>query len=311
MGKTIFIYGEIGKEVNAKEIIQEINSEDDFLNVHINSPGGDVIDGFAIFNALQRKQHILKTFIDGLAYSAASWIALSAKPENRYMSKNSFFGIHQALSFAGGNKEELQKNIAFLSKIDQIQIEIYTAATGLNETVITDLMKSDEPLTFKEAAAFGFQEFSPQKIAALFNLDKMDFEKLTAFLKGKEEAPADVKSEIEKETKEAIAKADTVKDQLFAEFTSQRAFKEHSEIVGRFVDKVVAYINAQPTKEQIENWIEAKANEKVALFVAQVRSKGEIPAPHDIELEKVPQLKDEAKISFRNKIEELEANFKK
>jgi len=282
MGK-IFIYGQIGKEVNIKDTIQAIEKETESLEVHINSPGGDVYGGFAIYNALQRKQNILSTYIDGLAYSAASWIALAAKPGRRFMSKASQFGIHQASSFGGGNKDQLALEVEQLAKIDEIQVDIYAHNTGLSRDRINQLMKTDTPLNITEAAEFGFVEYQQQKIAALFNIEtSMDFqEKLKAFgemLKGtKNEVSENIAEKVNKETETAIKEAETVKAAFNAEFTAAKEFKAFQEGIQGFVDATLDYISKQPTKEEIEKWIEAKANEKVVKFIAEYRSQGTVP----------------------------------
>lgn len=279
----VFIYGVIGREVKAKEVIAEIEAITDNLEVHINSPGGDVHDGFSIFNTLQRKQDILSTYVDGLAYSAASWIALAAKPGRRFMSKAGQFGIHQASSFGGGKSADLERQLEYLKQIDEIQTEIYVNSTGLAPARISELMKSDKPLTIADAVEFGFQEYQQEKLAALFNIDNnMDFqEKLKAFgemLKGnKNEVSESIAEKVNKETGEAIKEAETVKAAFNAEFTSAKDFLAFQEGIQGFVDATLDYISSQPKKDEIEKWIEAKANEKVLKFIAEYRTQGTVP----------------------------------
>lgn len=280
MGK-VFIYGQIGLEVNARDIIAEIEESKDNLEVHINSPGGNVYEGFAIFNALQRKRDILTTYIDGLAYSAASWIALAALPENRYMSKAAQFGIHKASNFAGGNSDDLKKQVEALNKIDQIQLEIYTMATGLDESYIDNIMKADTPLSLKEASAFGFQEFEAEKIAALFNINDMSkLEDLLNHFKGTDKIPeveAASKEEVEAKHKEA----ETPIEALSADFTSHTEFLEFKATTQPFMEAIIDYIEKQPKMEEIEAMIEKSANEKLVALLAQIKTKGSVPAAEE------------------------------
>ena len=168
MGK-IFIYGQIGKEVKASEVVKQIASDPGHIEVYINSPGGNVYEGIAIYNQLQKHGDV-STFIDGLAYSAASWVALAAPKEKRFMAKNAQFGIHNAMNFGGGNKEALQAQIEVLDRIDNAQVELYQESTELEASEIREIMKRSQPLEFTEALALGFVsgEHTPSKIAALF-----------------------------------------------------------------------------------------------------------------------------------------------
>ena len=315
MGK-VFVYGQIGREVKASEIVQAIAQDKEALEVYINSPGGNVYEGMAIFNAIGRHGNA-STFIDGLAYSAASWIALAAPKGKGFMARNAQFGIHQASNFGGGNKDELQAQIEVLTRIDKAQIELYHNATGLNTTEIQDIMKRETPLSFDEAKEFGFisGEHIPEKIAALFSTDKIDMNDVlktfASFLKGDGEAPPSIKEEVLKETTEALEKAESTKEQMFAEFASRADYLEHKKGVETFVDAVLDYIKGQPTKEEIEKWIEAKANEKLVAFMAEVKTKGHIPAAHESQFAEVAKAEEtyETLTLGKNTYELL--NFKK
>ena len=84
----IFIYGHVGSDVQSSEIVSQIeNNKDEEIQVFINSPGGNVFEGLAIYNALNRAKETAKvsTHIDGLAFSAASWISQAATKGNRFM----------------------------------------------------------------------------------------------------------------------------------------------------------------------------------------------------------------------------------
>ena len=291
MGK-VFIYEQITTDYGNK-VIAQIEKETSNLEVHIDSPGGSVYKGFAIFNALQRKRDILSTYVDGLAYSAMSWAALAAPKGRRFMNPASQFGVHQALNPVGGNKEELQAQIESLESIDKIQVEIYHKATGLPVARIKELMRRGKPLSIDEAREFGFELYEQDKIAALFNINDNQKEMndvlktFATFLKGDGDAPADIKAEVLKETAEALEKAESTKEQMFAEFASRTDYLEHKKGVETFVDAVLDYIKGQPNKEEIEKWIEAKANEKLVAFMAEVKTKGHIPAAHESQFAEV------------------------
>jgi ATP-dependent protease ClpP protease subunit len=302
----IFIYGAIGYEVDAKDIIADISKATDELNVHINSPGGNVYDGFAIFNALQKKRDILSTYIDGLAYSAASWLAISAPSERRYMSTASQFGIHQASNFAGGNKDELEKQLDALEKIDSIQVEIYSKATGLSEDRIKDIMSADRVLNLSEAKEFGFQEYQPEKIAALFKLNNMSkLDDLLKHFKGEEKAP-EIEAKAEEKVKEAHAVAETPAEALGANFTAKKDFEELKASVEPFMTAIIDYIKDQPKQEEIEASIKKEVNAAMVSILGQIRTESAIPQAENTQFyEKKEEAKSFEPLTIDKPVHEL------
>ena len=93
------------------------------INVRINSPGGNVFDGVAIANAI--KSHPAKTvvYIDGIAASIASIIALAG--DEVVMAENAFFMFHEAWSITIGSAEDLRKEADLLDKIDGVLAQTY------------------------------------------------------------------------------------------------------------------------------------------------------------------------------------------
>ena len=276
----VFIYGQIGVEVNARQVISQIANEKEALNVHINSPGGNVYEGFAIFNALQRKREILTTYIDGLAYSAASWLAIASPAERRFMSKASQFGIHQASNFSGGNKEDLESQIEALEKIDSIQVEIYSEATGISEARIRDVMQSSKTLNLSEAKEFGFKEYQPEKLAALFKIDNMslldDLMNFRNHAKGEEKIP-EVEAKADEAVKAAHEEAETPAQALSANFTVKKDFEEFKAATEPFMDAIIDYIKTQPKKADIEASIKEAVNNAMVTLLGQVRTEADIP----------------------------------
>jgi ATP-dependent Clp endopeptidase proteolytic subunit ClpP len=277
---SVFIYGQIGREVRASEIVKQIEAaKNDSLSVYINSPGGNVYEGMAIFNALERHSNV-STFIDGLAYSAASWIALAAPREKRFMAKNAQFGIHQSINFAGGNKDDLQAQIEILERVDKAQTELYQEKTGLQESEIQTLMKRDSPLSFEEALSFGFVsgEHQPAEIAALFNInDNMDlFEKMSSVFNKESKTPDLIKEEAEKEAKAAFEKAEDVEAQFTAQFAKVSDLEALKGTLEPFIESILDKWNALPTKEDIDNMVAAKTKLAVAEWASKIRTEGTV-----------------------------------
>ncbi len=126
------------------------------LNVYINSNGGDVFEGFAIYNQIKRYTGYTTVYVDGVAASIASVIALAG--DKVVMSKASMFMIHNASSWCYGNAEEMEKVVQALISIDETIKDIYIAKTHLDRDTLTDLMNKETFLTAEEALSCGFAD---------------------------------------------------------------------------------------------------------------------------------------------------------
>ena len=131
----------------------------DILNVYINSPGGDVFEGVAIFNMLKRHKAKVKVYIDGLAASIASVIAMAG--DEIYMPNNSFMMVHNAWVSTSGNAEELRKLADNLEKINTSIRESYLNKAGekLDEVTLINLLNNESWLTAKECFDYGLCDF--------------------------------------------------------------------------------------------------------------------------------------------------------
>jgi len=105
----VFIYDEIGFwGVTASDFVAAIEKVDTpEMNIRINSPGGDVFDGLAIYNSIKRHKSKVVTYVDGIAASAASFIAQAG--DVRVMMPHSQLMIHDAMTFGWGNAGELRE----------------------------------------------------------------------------------------------------------------------------------------------------------------------------------------------------------
>lgn len=130
----VLIFGDIGESwwgeyVTAKEFITEINAlEVDSMTVRINSAGGSVPDGLAIYNALKRHPAHVTTVNDGMAMSIASLILMAG--DTVEMAENSLLMIHAPWTYAGGNAVELRNVADMLDKWSQAMSASYAAKTG-------------------------------------------------------------------------------------------------------------------------------------------------------------------------------------
>jgi ATP-dependent protease ClpP protease subunit len=150
------IYDEIGAfGIGAKEFIAELREyKGQHVHVRINSPGGEIIDGSAIANALNRHEGGVTVHIDGLAASMASYIAMSGKPT--YMSENALLMIHNPWTLAAGEADDLRKQADLLDVMKSTLVRGYQRKSGMPPEEISKLMDEETWLTALEATALGF-----------------------------------------------------------------------------------------------------------------------------------------------------------
>ncbi len=160
---TINIYGDITSwpweelgEVSAVNLSKQLEAlgDVDKISVYINSYGGEVAEGLAIYNALRRHKAKVTTYCDGFACSIASVIFMAG--DERVMNEASLLMIHNAWTYAMGNAEELRKQADDLEKITQASVEAYKAHSALSEEDIKALMDNETWILPDEALEYGF-----------------------------------------------------------------------------------------------------------------------------------------------------------
>lgn len=155
---TVYIYDEIGMwGVTAKDFIREIDAINaGSISLRVNSPGGDVFDGIAIYNAIRNHPAQVTTQVDGIAASIASIIAMAG--DTITIAKNAFFMVHNAWAMAMGNAEEMRKMADTLDKIDTTLIKTYTERTGQTQRAVRQMMADETWLNADEAVSLGFAD---------------------------------------------------------------------------------------------------------------------------------------------------------
>ncbi|WP_235512528.1 ClpP-like prohead protease/major capsid protein fusion protein [Sphingomonas sp. Leaf17] len=156
----ILLYGIIGDEwdgLDAKTIFGLIAGSDDDLVVRINSPGGYVMEGLAIFNALASAKvagRKVTVHIDGLAASMASVIAMAG--DEIIMADNALMMIHNPWDVAIGDARELRAAADKLDVIRDQLVRIYSGQTGLTPEQLVPMLDAETWLTSEEALAQKF-----------------------------------------------------------------------------------------------------------------------------------------------------------
>lgn len=168
----VFIYDVVGIwGVSANEFVRELNNLDvKTINLRINSPGGNVFDGVAIFNALIKHDAYVKTHIEALAASISSIIALAG--DEVEIAENAFYMIHNPYTWAMGDAESMRKTARMLDKVTDSLIKTYTNKTGKSAEEVKQLMDDETWFTSDEAKAAGFADSitDEEEVEAAFDL---------------------------------------------------------------------------------------------------------------------------------------------
>ncbi|WP_327870602.1 head maturation protease, ClpP-related [Alkalihalophilus marmarensis] len=161
----LYIYGEIvdntdwkwdESDVMPEDVLNALNqvNELDELNIYVNSPGGSVFAGLAIYNMLSRNKAKKKVYIDGVAASIASVIALAG--DEVYMPSNAFLMIHNPWTLAIGNAKDLRKVADDLDQISKGALAVYkdNLVEGVEEATIQTMLDNETWLNAEEAAKY-------------------------------------------------------------------------------------------------------------------------------------------------------------
>jgi len=205
----LFLYDEIGAYgITAGAFIQMLAGlKVATLNVHINSPGGSVFDGFAIYNALNAHPASIVVSVDGIAASIASVIAMAG--DKIVMAENAMMMIHQPWTQLSGYAQDLRKQADILDKLQENIVNAYASRTGMKPADVLAAMEAETWYTAAECVAKGFAtEVTPAKqIAAKLTLSDFAFKNapLPAPAPVVEAPPAPAPAEAAEPTLSAIA----------------------------------------------------------------------------------------------------------
>lgn len=177
-GNTINILDQIGEDwygdgVTATSVSRQLsnfNNED--ITVNINSPGGDVFEGIAIYSLLKEYQGNVTVKILGLAASAASIIAMAG--DNIKIARAGFFMIHNAWTFAMGNRHELREVSDFLEPIDSALADVYHVEAGIEMIKIESMMDAESWIGGAAAVEQGFADEFLSSNESVENSNKKD-----------------------------------------------------------------------------------------------------------------------------------------
>lgn len=172
----VLIYGNIGDRWNedgviASELVRDLSAlEADTINLRINSYGGSVPDGLAIYNALRRHKATVNVFVDGVAISCASYIAMAG--DTITMAKNSQMMIHAPWTFAYGNSNDMREQADILDRYAKAMASAYADKSGKTYEDALALLTDGKDHWFMadEAKAEGFADEVGEEVAVAASL---------------------------------------------------------------------------------------------------------------------------------------------
>jgi ATP-dependent Clp protease protease subunit len=187
----IWLYDVVGEGLfggmSAKMFIAEVQKlgQVDVINLHINSPGGQVFDGVAIYNSLKNHPARIEVDIDSVAASIASVIAMAG--DEIRIAANGMMMIHDPMGRVAGNSADMRKAADLLDQVQQVIASTYAKRTGKKDAQIKDMMSAETWMTAAEALEMGFADLvtDEQRIAACSGFDfSAEFRRAPAHLTG-------------------------------------------------------------------------------------------------------------------------------
>lgn len=160
---VITMFDQIGEDfwsgggVTAKKVAAQLRAIGDRpVEVHLNSPGGDMFEGIAVYNVLREHPQDITVKVMGMAASAASIIAMAG--DRIEIGAASFLMIHNCWVLAMGNRHDMQQTAEWLAPFDQAMVELYAARSGQAPADISKWMDAETYMSGSQAIERGFAD---------------------------------------------------------------------------------------------------------------------------------------------------------
>ncbi|AXH61721.2 Clp protease ClpP [Providencia huaxiensis] len=180
----IYIYDEIGMwGISAKRFTEDLISLGNInhINLHIHSPGGEVFEGIAIYNQLKNHNANITVYIDGLAASMASVIAMVG--DEVKMPKNAMMMIHKPWGVSWGDANDMRDYADLLDKVENVLIPAYMEKTGKTKEEIEAMLGEETWLTAEECVEHGFANTVIEPVKAMASLSSKRIEEFKSMPK--------------------------------------------------------------------------------------------------------------------------------
>ncbi|MEX9784919.1 ClpP-like prohead protease/major capsid protein fusion protein [Providencia manganoxydans] len=173
----IYIYDEIGGwGISARRFTEDLISLGNInhINLHIHSPGGEVFEGIAIYNQLKNHNATITVYIDGLAASMASVIAMVGT--EIIMPTNAMMMIHKPWGVSWGDANDMRDYADLLDKVESVLIPAYMEKTGKTKEEIEAMLGEETWLTAEECVEHGFANTVIEPVKAMASLSSKRIE---------------------------------------------------------------------------------------------------------------------------------------
>ena len=266
----VSIYDAIGGyDINAKQFAEELKGiEAETIHLRINSPGGSVVDGNAIFNALNRHDAKIITHIDGLAASMASVVAMVG--DEVHMADNALMMIHNPWTITMGDADDLRADAELLDKMSNSIINAYSRSQYEPEE-IKDLMDAETWFTAQEALDAGLIDHIENGLRAAAS-------DIAALAEGSElHVPAEKQIVSLSKQLEAVAKAS---EQISGELAEQIVVNQ--ELQAKVEEVEQAKAEAEANAEKLAAEVEEQAAEIEAQAAKLESKEAEVDEAKDV-----------------------------
>lgn len=173
----IYIYDEIGGwGISARRFTEDLIALGNLshINLHIHSPGGEVFEGIAIYNQLKNHNASITVYIDGLAASMASVIAMVG--DEVIMPTNAMMMIHKPWGVSWGDADDMRDYADLLDKVENVLIPAYMEKTGKTKEELEAMLSEETWLTAEECVEHGFANSIIEPVKAMASLSSKRIE---------------------------------------------------------------------------------------------------------------------------------------
>jgi ATP-dependent Clp protease, protease subunit len=258
----ISLFDEIGfGGTSAKEFIGELKAlAGQHIHLRVNSVGGSVVEGTAIYNALRRHKGGLTVHVEALAASMASVVAMAG--EEVAIADNALIMIHNPWSMSMGDADDLRKEADILDKLKSTLVNAYKRKTGMDADEIADLMDEETWLGAEEAVAMGFADYiedgleaaasiTPAEARSRFDKFSNSMRKPAKTRKAEEAAPAEVIAEAVVEAPVTDEAVDISTENMSSEL-QEKVDALQAELSAKVEAEAVAAQAAEDVSKEIE-----------------------------------------------------------
>jgi ATP-dependent Clp protease protease subunit len=162
--RIVFLTGQVEDQgcnlIVAQMLFLEAENPEQPINFYINSPGGSVYAGLAVYDVMQYIKAPVHTYVTGMAMSMGSFLAQAGEPGHRYVLPTATTMIHQPSSGAQGKISDMQIDLQEGLRLKKLMTDLYVQhnSKGVTFDKFTDLMNRDHYLTAQEAVDLGLAD---------------------------------------------------------------------------------------------------------------------------------------------------------